>query len=934
MRYCYLNPNKRVLSCFNDVKVLFSSNLKSSFLLFAFQFFFAIALGQNLNLSGLTVNYKSNPVGIEASDIRFSWKITSDVKQIMQKSYEIRVATNESDLLKGKNLVWESGKIETDQSAHIPYSGKILLAKQRYFWQVKITDKNKNASTWSTTQFFETGMLSPSDWSANWIETSLVTDGKVGPAPIFAKKFELVKTIKSARLYITAHGLYEATLNGKRIGNQFFAPGWTSYHKRLQYQTYDVTSLLKTGDNSTFVTVGDGWYRGNLEFNNKRNTYGKEVGLLYQLEVVYNDGTSTLIASDGTWKSSFEGPIKKSDIYNGETFDARLVRSSKDLSSTSWKPVKVASYAKENLVSPLGPAVVQHENFSPIKIFKTPKGETVADFGQNLVGWVKLNIHGTKGDTVTLNHAEVLDKDGNFYTDNLRNAKQENKYVLSGAKEDVLEPHFTFQGFRYVKISGYKNTLTKDNLTAIAIYSDMKPTGEFTSSNALINQLQHNIQWGQKGNFLDVPTDCPQRDERLGWTGDAQVFFSTAAFNMDVAGFFSKWLADLKVDQHPTGNVPVVIPDVRAVNNAGSAGWGDVATIIPYNYYLAYGDKDLLGRQYSSMKAWVEYIKSISKQNLWNSGPHYGDWLFYTKDDDRDGKAAITDKFLIAQIFYAASTQNVINAAKALGKDDDAKQYQALLKEIKSAFMKEYVTPAGRLVSSSQTAYVLALNFDMLPEDLRPQAAQRLAENVESYKNHLTTGFLGTPYLCAVLSRFGYADLAYKLLLQETYPSWLYPVKKGATTIWERWDGIKPDGSFQATSMNSFNHYAYGAIGDWMYKTVAGLNYDAEEPGYKKIIISPILGGKFTEASAKLESIYGPIQSSWKLDGERFILDVVVPPNTSANVILPNSTDSEIMENNKEAGKQTYLKKRNDELKNKSFEVGSGRYHFEYNLSK
>jgi alpha-L-rhamnosidase len=456
----------------------------------------------------------------------------------------------------------------------------------------------------------------------------------------------------------------------------------------------------------------------------------------------------------------------------------------------------------------------------------------------------------------------------------------------------------------------------------------MAPTGRFATSNPLLNQLQSNIQWGQKGNFVDVPTDCPQRDERLGWTGDAQVFFKTAAYNMDVSAFFSKWLSDLNVDQHANGNVPVVIPDVRAVKNAGSAGWGDVATIIPWDFYQAYGDKALLARQYPSMKAWVEYIRSISKNNLWNSGPHYGDWLFYTMADDRDGKAAITDKFFIAQAFYAHSTQNLINAAKVLGNKADVQTYTELLKAIKEAFLNEYVTPSGRLVSSSQTAYVLALNFDLLPENLRAQAAKRLADNVAAYGNHLTTGFLGTPYLCHVLTRFGYNDVAYKLLLQDTYPSWLYPVKKGATTIWERWDGIKPDGSFQAVSMNSFNHYAYGAIGDWMYRNVAGI---AElEPGYKKISIAPKPGGNLKNASAELQTIYGNIKSLWAIEGGKTKLTVTIPANTTARIVLPNTAELKITESGTALDKVKAISDVKNVAGNTELLAGSGTYQFEY----
>lgn len=880
-------------------------------------------MAQKLSLDDLKVNYKTNPIGLDTSLVRFSWKLKAVTKQTVQSSYEIKVFTDD------KKMVWQS-KENSNQSVNIHYKGPAFKAKTRYFWQVRVTDNYKNSTPWSELNFFETSMLNKSDWTASWVEMALPTDGKVGPAPMFAKQFDVKGEVKSARLYVTSHGLYEAKMNGKKVGDELFTPGWTSYHKRLQYQTYDVTDLIKKGVNQALVTIGDGWYRGNLEFNNKRNLYGKEVALLYQLEIKLADGSTTVVNSDGTWKSSMAGAIKKSDIYNGETFDARLIHSAINLNSADWKLVKTVDYDKSNLVSPAGPPVVRHENFSPVKFIKTPKGETVVDFGQNLVGWVKISLKGHNGDTITLNHAEVLDKDGNFYTENLRNAKQENKFILRGGN-DVLEPHFTFQGFRYVKVTGYKGTLDKSNFTAIAIYSDMKPTGTFTSSNALVNQLQHNIQWGQKGNFLDVPTDCPQRDERLGWTGDAQVFFSTAAFNMDVTGFFSKWLADLNVDQHQNGNIPVVIPDVRKPTNAGSAGWADVATIIPWNYYLAYGDQDLLRRQYPSMKAFVEYVRSISKDNLWNSGPHYGDWLFYSLNDDRDGKSAITEKFLIAQIFYAASTQNLINAAKVLNKTEDVSKYEALLDAVKTAFMREYVTPSGKLTSNSQTAYVLALNFDMLPENMRAQAAKRLVENIKQYNNHLTTGFLGTPYLCHVLSRFGYTAVAYQLLLQETYPSWLYPVKKGATTIWERWDGIKPDGSFQAISMNSFNHYAYGAIGDWMYKTVAGINYDANHPGYQKITIAPQIGGNFTNVSAKLETLYGTVQSSWKLENGKMILDVTVPVNTSASIILPNSKTAIVTESGQEIGKQSYIKVGKDNG-TKTLQVGSGSYHFEYLL--
>lgn len=903
---------------------------KFSTLLLLIYFSVSVQAQKKLEVGQLTTNYKHNPIGTDVLQPRFSWKLTASERNVMQKAYELRVSASDKDILNGKNLIWQTGKVNSDQSAHIVYKGTELRSKQRYYWQVRIWDNHGKPSSWSEVNFWEMGLLSPNDWTAKWIQTANDTEGKVGPAPMFGLAFDMIKPVKNARLYITAHGLYEAKLNGKKIGEHYFTPGWTSYHKRLQYQTYDVMQALKTGKNIALVTIGDGWYRGNLEFNHKRNLYGEEVGLLFQLEIEYTDGKKEVINSNEDWKTSFGGPVKASDIYNGEIYDARLEKNTsvQGFNTGEWQKAKVVDVKMDNLVAPLGPTVSKHERFTPKKVIKTPKGETVIDFGQNLVGWVQLKIKGKAGDTITINHAEVLDRDGNFYTENLRNAKQENKYVLSGTRTDVLEPHFTFQGFRYIRIKGHTVKLDSTNVNAIAVYSDMTPTGNFHTSNPLLNQLQHNIQWGQKGNFVDVPTDCPQRDERLGWTGDAQVFFKTAAYNMDVAAFFDKWLHDLKADQHQNGNVPVVIPDVRTIKNAGSAGWGDVATIIPWDFYNAYGDKGLLARQYSSMKAWVEYIRSISRNNLWNSGPHYGDWLFYTMADDRDGKAAITDKFFIAQAFYAHSTQNLINAAKVLNMEADVKMYTDLLAAIKKAFVEEYVTPSGRMVSSSQTAYVLALNFDLLPENLREQAAKRLADNVAAYGNHLTTGFLGTPYLCHVLTRFGYNDIAYKLLLQETYPSWLYPVKKGATTIWERWDGIKPDGSFQAISMNSFNHYAYGAIGDWMYRTITGISEAA--PGYKQILIAPKPGGGLKNASAELETSYGKVKSAWEIDGGKTKLDIIIPPNTTAKIVLPATGNNTITESGTVINKVSSLDNIKSVANNTELTAGSGTYHFEY----
>ncbi len=800
-----------------------------------------------LSVRNLRCEDRINPLGLDILIPRFSWQIVSDQRNLEQTGYEIRVGYKS-----GKSNQLNGWKVMSSQSVYVPYTGKALESGTAYYWQVRVWDNKGRVSGWSEKAYWQMGLLQASDWKAKWIESTSDADTVNGPALLFRKEFSSQKKIISATAFITAHGMYEAYINGQKMGDAFLTPGWTSYNKRLQYQVYDVTKFVKMGENVLAVNIGSGWYRTSLAWNNNKNIYGKKIGLLEQLEIRYTDGSIETIISDESWKTSDQGPIRSSEIYNGETYDAR-----KEIygwkvpgfNDQAWQKVMEKDYPKNNLIATYNEPVREHETFWPARIFKTPKGEQVIDFGQNLVGREEIMVNGKAGDSIIVDHAEVLDKEGNFYTDNLRAAKSENVYVLKGSDDaEFCEPHFTFHGFRYIRIKGFNgeihfkpvdsskylhhhdvDTRTGPKISGMhvwaeTLYSDMEKTGQFECSNPMLNQLQHNIQWGQKGNFLDVPTDCPQRDERLGWTGDAQAFSRTASYNMGVHNFFSKWLKDLAADQSENGMVPFVIPNVLGPNAGGSTGWADASTIIPWNMWLAYGDPKILEDQYPSMKAWVGFMQTHSKDYLWNTGFHFGDWLFYRPADDNDGRSAVTDKYLIAQCFFAYSTQLLVNSAKVLNKTEDVQKYSELLQHLKEAFLKEYVTPSGRLVSGTQTAYVLALQFDMLPENLRAQAAQRLAENIKDYDNHLTTGFLGTPYLCHVLSRFGYDSVAYKLLLQDTYPSWLYPVKMGATTIWERWDGQKPDSSFQTPGMNSFNHYAYGAIGDWMYRNITGVD--------------------------------------------------------------------------------------------------------------
>lgn len=845
-----------------------------------------------VGLSSLRVNGLNHPYGIHPASVRMSWQLQSVERNVLQTAYELRLSTEGRKPI----VVWSSGKIVSGRSVDVPYAGPALKTNTQYQWQVRVWDQQGKVSPWSASSRFLTGYASIGDWQASWISPGFTEDTNFRPSPLMRREFMIRKPVERATLFITAQGMYEARINGKRAGDAWLTPGWTSYNKRLQYQAVDVTSLVQKGANAIGVILGNGWYRGEIAFEKGINYYGKQLGLLAQLHLHYTDGSSELVATDNQWKSHI-GEIRYSEIYHGETIDRRLHQAGWDqpgYSDTGWYSVQLQSFDKQRLLPTINEPVKLKEVFKPKKIFITPNGETVIDFGQNLVGWVRIRMQGKAGDSVVVTHAEVLDKQGNMYYDNLRAAKCQNVYITNGKGEQEFHPHFSWQGFRYAAIKGYPGVLTADNIEAVALYSDMEPAGSFTTSHPLINQLQHNIQWGQRGNFLDVPTDCPQRDERLGWTGDAQAFARTATFNFGVRNFFAKWLQDLAADQI-NGTVPFVIPNVLKWPDQNSAGWADAATIIPWTMYLAYGDTGILKNQFASMKAYVESIRRVAKDNLWNSGFHFGDWLFYRPDDDNDGKAAVTDKYLIAQCFYAHSTELLVKAARVLGYTDEARQYDQLLQQIKAAFQQEYVTGSGRLVSNTQTAYVLALQFDMLPEAQRQQAADRLAANVGQY-GHITTGFLGTPYICHVLTRFGYKNLAVKLLLRENYPSWLYPVKMGATTIWERWDGQKPDSSFQTPGMNSFNHYAYGAIGDWLYRVVAGLDTEESAPGYRQISITPHPVKELGEVYASLQTPYGLSSCRWLISNGQATLEVVIPVNTTASIAIPTAAINDVRE--------------------------------------
>lgn len=896
-----------------------------------------------LEAVNLKCEYLKNPVGMDALKPRFSWVAASDGNDVKQATYRIQVSAEDTLFA---NPDWDSGTVASDNSVHVVYEGLQLKPRTRYYIRVKISDSKGTCSSWSEAAFFETAMLDTKEWKAQYITAEGEDSGKSSAGTLMRKSFQVGGTVASARIYATSLGLYEIMLNGKRVGEQYLAPGWTSYSKRLQYQTYDVTALLKTGDNALGAIVGCGWFKGDLVWEKNRNLYGSKTALLAQMHIKYTDGSEQVVVSDHSWKCE-QSPILMSEIYHGETYDARLEItgwSDPEFDDMGWKPVSEVEWDKKGLIAQENEPVRKIEEIQPVDVLTTPKGEAVLDFGQNMVGWVRFKVSGPAGSKVILKHAEVLDKEGNFYTANLRQAKQTVEYILKGQGMECYEPHFTFQGFRYVQIVEFPGQAEKDNFTGIVLHSDMERTGDFSCSNEMVNQLQHNIVWGLKGNFVDVPTDCPQRNERLGWTGDAQVFAATACYIMNAAPFFTKWLKDLAVDQLENGGVPFVIPNVLDANSHSSSGWGDAAVICPWTVYVSYGDERILEQQYASMKGWVEYIRSKAENGLiWNSGFHFGDWLGLDAKEGSCIGATCTD--MISTAFYAYSTELVAKAARVLHKQDEYEKYNALHGNIVDAFRKEFYTATGRLAVPTQTAHVLALMFHLVDEKDKQRTVDDLVKYIEANNWHLATGFLGTPYLCHVLSSNGRADVAYRLLLQTDYPSWLYPITKGATTIWEHWDSMKPDGTFWSTEMNSFNHYAYGAVGEWLYRVVAGIATDEAKPGYKHSIMRPQPGGGVTWARASLASMYGKISMDWRIENGVMHMEVEIPHNTTASLTLPAAgndvegailpiiaDDSSVCGNPSTAAPYAKLELSQALMTENGLtvELGSGRYSFTY----
>ncbi len=810
-------------------------------------------------ISDLKIEHLTEPIGIDSVTPCVEYIINSDQSNTVQTRCAVTV-------LNGSNAVWKYDRKNQEQRVRICCD---MLPCTRYKVNVRVWDNHGNKATAST--FFETGLMGQG--LGDFITYPKERQPKDTPSfcPVFFKDFD-VKAVKNARLYITSQGLYTAHINKKRVGEDYFTPGFTAYDKRLQYQAYDVTKLIKAGSNSLSITAAPGWFCGPFGCVNKVYLYGERPAVACRLHIEFADGTHKDILTDTSWDWG-TGHILFSEREAGEIQDTRN-------GFTVLGGVEKVQY-NGRIVNSVSNAVRIKHFIKPIGLITTKSGKKVLDFGQNLSGFVRFLVKGKSGSRVVLKHCEVLDKNGEIYTENLRSAACKDEYVLNGKKQ-TLQPNFTFHGFRYCQVEGIKNIRLED-FTACVLYTDMEQTGYFECSEPQINKLWNNIIWSQRGNFIDIPTDCPQRDERLGWTGDAQVFAPTAAFNYDVCAFFRKWLADLDAQSSLEMGVPHMVPDL--FNTVGAAAWGDAATVIPWVMYNVYGDKQILKEQYPCMKQWVDFIISRSENYLWMKDFQYGDWLGM----DREGESltGATDVNLVANAYFAYSASLVAQAAKVLNNKQDEAFYAEVSKKVKKAFCDEYLTKNGRLVSDTQTACALALYFDMVPQNKRARIMQSLIKNLERHNHHMVTGFVGTPILCKCLSQNGAHDIAAKLLFNNDYPSWLYAVNLGATTIWERWNGIKPDGSFEDASMNSFNHYAYGSVGDWLYKCVVGINH--EKPGYKQIIFTPTLTNGMTSARASLKTVYGTVECGWEIKDASVTVRVTVPCNTSARLIMPAS---------------------------------------------
>jgi alpha-L-rhamnosidase len=890
------------------------------------------ATGSVCHPDRLRCEYLVNPIGIDVVNPRFDWVLdapASAPRNLSQAAWQILVASTPELLSKDQGDLWDSGKVTSGDTTGIAYAGAALTSREACYWKVRAWDSLGNATAWSQPASWEMGLLKPDDWQAKWIEATpvpaLTGSNEYEPVPMLRTEFAVsASPIVKARLYVTALGLYEMDLNGARVGDHIFAPDWTEYTKRVRYQDYDVTRMVKSGANALGAYLGNGWYSGHIG-NGGFQAWGKVPALFAQLEVTHADGTVERTVTDASWKTH-PSAIVSSDFMLGENYDARLEIPNWDkpgLDTGAWPAATERTEAARDINAQVDQPVRQTGELHPKAITQPVPGHYIYDLGQNMVGFVRLRVSAPAGTIITLRHAEMLNPDGTMYTANLRGAPSIDTYTCKGGGVETWQPRFTFHGFRYVELTGLPHKPSAGAVTGIVIGTDIPRTGEFATSDPEINQLQSNIQWGMRGNYLAVPTDCPQRNERMGWMGDAEVFIHTGAYNGDIAAFFTKWLVDVDDAQKSDGAFTDVCPSPvgKGHGNPGVPAWGDAGVICPWTIYLMYGDKEILRQHLPAMTRWVEWSKAHSTNLIrdHDRGPDYGDWL---------AQGEITPKDLIGTAYFAYSTSLLAKSYRAVGDNASADKYQQLFEQIKSAFDNKYVSADGHIQGGTQSGYCMALRFNLLPDDLREKAGEYLAADVQSHQDHLTTGFIGVGLLLPSLTSENQLATAYKVFLQDTFPSWLFSVKHGATTIWERWDGWTPEKGFQTPRMNSFNHYSLGSCGEWMFDTVAGIGVDPEQPGFSHIIIHPQPGGGFTEARGSYDSIHGQISTQWMLRNGHLSLHVTIPVNTTATVELPTNDATSVREGGIAISSHPEIKSATGADGIAQYLVGSGNYLF------
>ena len=863
-----------------------------------------IFIATNLRTAGMAGKiYTGNP------EPELSWKM-SHIPGAMQKAYRIQ-ASSSPDVSVNPDI-WDSGWIESEQSVGIKWGGAPLKSRQHVFWQVTLQDQSGNFSTPSQIAEFETVLLCNSDWGAHWIYNDRYNSSCSSPCPYFRHEFQLNKAVKRAVLYVSARGLFEVRLNGKRIGEDHFVPGWTDFNKQIQYLSYDVTDFIFKGKNAAGAILGDGWYCGYLSGRN-RNTYGNYPEFLFQLEITFEDNSIKKVVSDENWLCS-TGPILASDIYDGEQYDARLEMPGWDrtgFDDSCWHPATLGESAVQSplLVQKCSLPVRRIMTLKPVCILNPQKDIYIWDFGQNITGRIKVRLKGDAGRLYSFYFGEMLNPDGTLYNLNYRSAKSTDYYTCQGSGEyEEWEPLFTFHGFRYLQINGFQYSgveLKEIEVEAVVLHSELETTGYFECGNAKVNQLYSNICWGQRDNFLEIPTDCPQRDERLGWTGDADVFIGAAVFNMNVETFFRKWLRDLRESQRQDGAVASVVPNLFEWG-FGAAVWADAAVRCPWMIYRHYGNSAVLTECYESMKKWVDYQKN-SSVGLIRPKTSYGDWLALS-----DVK---TPSELIGTAMFAETAKLLGKTAEVLNYKEDALYYNDLAEQVRKAFRQEFTDSHGLLKIKTQTACVLALQFDLLTPEQQKQNAELLVELIRNNGTRLSTGFVGTAWLNQALSRSGHTETAYDLLLQEEYPSWLFSVNQGATTVWERWNSYTVKDGFGDVNMNSFNHYAYGAVAEWMAAAVGGIQFVDEFPGGKKLRFAAEPDRRLGYAKCSLETPYGKAESCWQFEEDKWIWNIKAPCNTYVEVIPPALVANTIILNGKPIDNEKQL------LENGSFEI-------------